>query len=225
MTRQTRNSRWSVPPRMCRKPSLNEPERGLIPARIEPDQAHVARILEGADGAARRQEPQHRDRPLAEPRKPRVDRELGPIRLDRVLDQHVDAAPGSRTAPCRPGAARRSRVRAPRRSEPNDLSAGSEARTAAMRAPPSTVSPSYSSMLLTSQTRGGVVQDRSSARPTSSRSAPRMGYSTSRMRLERRTHQHAGARWPSGFTKHLDRDVVRDVVRRDGQRPARGRRR
>ena len=36
MTRQSRNSRWSVPSRMCRKPELDEPQRGLVPARIEP---------------------------------------------------------------------------------------------------------------------------------------------------------------------------------------------
>ena len=53
---------------------LNEPQGGLVPARIEAHQAQVPGILEGAHGAARRQESQHRHRPQAEPREPRVDR-------------------------------------------------------------------------------------------------------------------------------------------------------
>ncbi len=69
---------------------FDEPQGRLMPAGIEADQAHVPRILEGAHGAARRQEAHHGQRPLAQTREPRVDRELGPIGLDGVLDQHVD---------------------------------------------------------------------------------------------------------------------------------------
>ena len=42
------------------EPELDEAQRRLVPARVEPDEARVAVELEGAHGAARRQEPQDR---------------------------------------------------------------------------------------------------------------------------------------------------------------------
>ena len=51
---------------MCQKPELDEAQRGLVPARIEPHEARIAVELEGADGAAGRQEAQ-RDRRRCRP--------------------------------------------------------------------------------------------------------------------------------------------------------------
>ena len=55
---------------------LDEAQRRLVPARVEPHQARIAVELEGALGAARRQEAQRRHDLQAQPREPRVDREL-----------------------------------------------------------------------------------------------------------------------------------------------------
>jgi hypothetical protein len=69
---------------------LDELQRRLVPARIELDQTGVAEELETAHRAAGRQEAQHRQRPDAEARQPRLDREARLVRLNRVLEQHVE---------------------------------------------------------------------------------------------------------------------------------------
>ena len=61
-----------------------------MPSRIETDQPGIAGVLEGANGPARRQEAQHRHHAQAEPRERRMDREDGPVRRDRVLEEHVE---------------------------------------------------------------------------------------------------------------------------------------
>ena len=75
---------------MWREPELHEPPGGLVPARIEADEARVADQFEGADGAVGREKPQGRDDAHAEPRDRRVDRERGPVRTDVELQQHVE---------------------------------------------------------------------------------------------------------------------------------------
>ena len=58
ITRQAMKSRWSVPSRMCRKPICDEAQRRLVPARVQVHEPRVAVDLEGALGAAGRQEAQ-----------------------------------------------------------------------------------------------------------------------------------------------------------------------
>ena len=48
------------------EPEPDEVQRRLVPSRIEPNDARVALKFEGADGAARRHEPQDGNRPQAE---------------------------------------------------------------------------------------------------------------------------------------------------------------
>ena len=57
-----------MPSRMCKNPSCTKRQRRLVPARIEPHQARIARELERALGAARRQEAQDRHDAEAEAR-------------------------------------------------------------------------------------------------------------------------------------------------------------
>ena len=60
------------------KARLDETQRRLVPARIEPHQAGVAVQVERALGAARRQEAERRDDTLAEPAEPGMDRRTPP---------------------------------------------------------------------------------------------------------------------------------------------------
>ena len=43
------------------EPQLDEPQGGLVPSRIEPDQARITGVLEGANNATGRQEPKDGD--------------------------------------------------------------------------------------------------------------------------------------------------------------------
>ena len=54
ITRQNRNSRWSMPSRMWKNPSFTKRQRRLVPARVELDDAGVAVDVEGALGVAGR---------------------------------------------------------------------------------------------------------------------------------------------------------------------------
>ena len=79
-----------MPSRMCQKPGDDEPQRRLMPARIEAHEAGIAVELEGAHGAAGRQEAQGRRDPLAEAVDARMDGEGGALRRDRIFEQHVE---------------------------------------------------------------------------------------------------------------------------------------
>ena len=68
----------------------DEAQDRLMPARVEPDQAGVAGVLEGAHGAVRQDEPQHGDGANAEPPERRIEGELRLVRADRVLEQRVE---------------------------------------------------------------------------------------------------------------------------------------
>ena len=68
----------------------HEPERGLVPARVEADDPGVAPQLERPLGPARRQEPQDGDDPQAHPLEARADREVGPVGLDVVVEEDVE---------------------------------------------------------------------------------------------------------------------------------------
>ena len=70
---------------------LDEPQRRLVPARIEPDESRIPRQLERPFDAVRRTEAQRRHHANAQPRQRRFDREVGPIRRDRILEEDVDA--------------------------------------------------------------------------------------------------------------------------------------
>ena len=91
ITRQSRNSRWSVPSRMCQKPETRKLQRRLMPARIEAHEAGIAVQLEGAhvlpSGG--------RKRSAVETRWPKrstrgCDGEGGALGADRILEQHVE---------------------------------------------------------------------------------------------------------------------------------------
>src|SRR5262245_11326973 len=72
------------------KPRLYKPQRRLEPPRIEPDQARITSELEGANNAAGRQEPNNSGHAQSQLRKPRVDRKVRRVRMNRVLEQHVE---------------------------------------------------------------------------------------------------------------------------------------
>ncbi len=72
------------------EPELDELPCGLPPARVEPDESGIAVELEGAHRAAWRQKAHHGQRADAQPREPRRDREVRALRLDRILEQHVE---------------------------------------------------------------------------------------------------------------------------------------
>src|SRR5262245_26679954 len=69
---------------------LDKPQRRLAPARIEPDQARIAGELEGANNSAGRQEPNNSDHAQTQLRKSRADRKVRRVRMNRVLEQHVE---------------------------------------------------------------------------------------------------------------------------------------
>ena len=106
---------------------LDEPQRRLMPARIEPHEPGIAVELEGAHGAARRQEAQHRHR-----RGGRAARAAGGSRTRDRSDwigysNSTSSSPWLQKTRCRPAAA------APvtcaerlRRTSANDLSDGSD---------------------------------------------------------------------------------------------------
>ena len=73
-----------------REAERDEPQRRLMPARIEPHQARIADVLERALGAAGGHEAQHRRRAHAEPRERRLDREARRSRRDRILEHDVE---------------------------------------------------------------------------------------------------------------------------------------
>ena len=60
------------------EPELDELQRRLVPARIQPHQARVADDLEGAHGAARRQEPKNGHRPQSQSSEPRLGNHSSP---------------------------------------------------------------------------------------------------------------------------------------------------
>src|SRR5262245_53948283 len=72
------------------KPRLYEPQRRLAPSRIEPDQTRIAGELECAYNASGRQEPQNSDHAQSQLREPGTDRKVRRVRMNRVLEQHVE---------------------------------------------------------------------------------------------------------------------------------------
>ena len=68
----------------------DEPERGLVPARIETDEARIALELERAHRAAGGQEPERGDHAQAETAERGMDREAGALGTDRILEEHVE---------------------------------------------------------------------------------------------------------------------------------------
>ena len=73
-----------------REPQGDEPQRGLVPSRIEPDEPQVAPVFERANGAVRWQEPHHGEHAQRQALEPGVNREVGLVRRYRILEQHVE---------------------------------------------------------------------------------------------------------------------------------------
>src|SRR5215470_1803791 len=72
------------------EPRLDKPQRRLAPTRVEPDHARIASELEGANNSACRQEPHYSHHAQSQLRKPRVDRKVRRVRINRVLEQYVE---------------------------------------------------------------------------------------------------------------------------------------
>src|SRR5260370_29132916 len=68
---------------------LQELPSSLMPSRIEPHQPRIAVKLESAQHS-RRKEAQNGDRSQTQPGEPGMDREFGSIRVNRVLEQHIE---------------------------------------------------------------------------------------------------------------------------------------
>ncbi len=72
------------------KSQVDEPQRRLMPPRVEPDQTGIAEKLEGANDAAGRQKPNHRRGLQPEFLENGIDRKIRQVRLNGVLVQHVE---------------------------------------------------------------------------------------------------------------------------------------
>ena len=134
MTRHSRKSRWSVPSRMWRKPRRDEPKGGLMPPRIEPDEARIAGELEGAHRA-----PGGRNRRTVTTRSPSRPK---PGRIENrdasatgsSYSSHTSSSPWLQESSVSSGERRARDVgQRPRRRSPKLRSEGSETRAATMR--------------------------------------------------------------------------------------------
>src|SRR5258705_13661947 len=72
------------------KARFDEPQRGLMPARIEPDQSGVAVEFESANRTAGRQKAQRDDDLQSQPLQLRAYRKVGAAGIDRVLEHHIE---------------------------------------------------------------------------------------------------------------------------------------
>ena len=70
----------------------DEPKGGLMPSRIQPDQARIAGQLEGPDRASGREEPKDGHHPQPQPPEPGMDGEPRSWRAYRVLEPQVEQA-------------------------------------------------------------------------------------------------------------------------------------
>src|SRR5258706_217551 len=68
---------------------LDEPASGLMPSGIQVDQSRIADELIGANGAAGRKETENGYHSRGQSLEPRVNRNRGSIRLNRIFEQHV----------------------------------------------------------------------------------------------------------------------------------------
>src|SRR6266566_2409767 len=69
---------------------LDEPASGLMPSGIQVDQSRIANELIGANGAAGRKETENGYHSRGQSLEPWVNRNRGSVRLNRVLEQHVE---------------------------------------------------------------------------------------------------------------------------------------
>jgi hypothetical protein len=188
-----------------------------MPAGIETDEADIAGILEGAHGAARRHKTHRGDGPLPEARELWIDREFRRLRLNRVLDQHVDQA----LAPEQLGVigqacpgdmrerlvVRRKRLVGGERGAHGDDPRPAERRVAFIKL-----------KIVDNPNGGGVVKHGVGAADVEPIGSPQRGFDVAH-RLERRTHEQPQP-LPFGLDECLDGDIVRDVVRRGARRHA-----
>ena len=93
ITRQNRNSRWSMPSRMWKKPSLVKRSAAWCQRGSSCDDAGIAVHVEGALGVARRQQPHHDVDPQPEPGQPRADGEARLVRLDVGTRRRTSSRP------------------------------------------------------------------------------------------------------------------------------------
>src|SRR5216683_3251909 len=72
------------------KTQVDKSQGRLVPPRIEVDKARIAGEFERANSTAGRQKPKNGDHTQAQARESRVNGKTGLLRLDRVLEQHVE---------------------------------------------------------------------------------------------------------------------------------------
>src|SRR5690349_6706807 len=72
------------------KTQVDKSQSGLMPARVEPDEAGVAGQFEGANFAARWHKAKNGDDVKAEPRERWMDGKAGLLRLNWVFQQHIE---------------------------------------------------------------------------------------------------------------------------------------
>src|SRR5712692_2564147 len=72
-----------------KKTQVHKAQSGLMPSRIEPNQARIAIEFESADRAAGREKAKNSDDAQPQAREAGVNRKRGVIRLNRIIKQHV----------------------------------------------------------------------------------------------------------------------------------------
>ena len=90
ITRQARNSRWSMPSRICSKPSATNRRAAWCQRGSSRTSPGFPAYSNAPHGAVRQHEPQHRYRPYAESPERGIDRESGLVRFDLVLEERVE---------------------------------------------------------------------------------------------------------------------------------------
>ncbi len=72
------------------KTQVDKSQGGLVPPRVESDEARIAVEFERANPAAGWQKAKNSDHAQAQPRHRRMDGKTGLLRLDRVFEKHVE---------------------------------------------------------------------------------------------------------------------------------------
>ena len=212
ITRQSRNSRWSVPSRMWKKPSSTNRQRRLMPARIEPDRSPDPPPARTPVRRRRAAEAQRRHHADAQPRQRRVGSRspIGPTRSGTRTAR--PSGPGSRRAPCPAAAAVRSTCASAVSYDANDRSEGSEI---CVGDDPRRTEAACRLRRARCCRRSRVWRRR--GRPVSARVEVEVGLVARREqdvphRGERRAHEQAQP-LPLGPQERVDGHVVRDLVR------------
>src|ERR1700682_6147132 len=73
-----------------KEPQFDEAQSRLTPTRIESNQAGITNKFKRADRAVGRLKPKNDDHALAQPAEPGMDRKPGLVRVNRIVEQHVE---------------------------------------------------------------------------------------------------------------------------------------